>query len=136
MKARDTSGIPCVLLQSLPPVAGMALRALSTPRAYLIKGHAAVTNEAYRIGPRITHVDYAVIRGYFRQHDIHVPRLPANKTIRLPGFQMQKLPGELECKLSVLPAGYERRLIGHDVLLIETVSDGIIDIMRDIYATL
>ena len=140
MKTREAGNIPCVLLQSPPPLAEMALRALSISSSYLFNDHAdvthaAVTNEAYWIGPRITYVDHAVIRAYFRQYDINEAPLPADKTVRVAEFRMQALPCDLECKLSALPAGYERRLFGHDVFLIEIASDWVIDSMHDIYAT-
>lgn len=62
--------------------------------------------------PRITYADRAIIRGYFRQHGL-VPLLrPANMEALFPEFRKYLLPDELECRLSVLPAGYRRILTG------------------------
>lgn len=49
-----------------------------------------------------------------------------------PGLQKRLLPGELERRLSALPAGYERVIVGNDVLLIETATRIVLDILRDV----
>lgn len=49
-----------------------------------------------------------------------------------PGLEKRALPGDLEAKLPPPPPGYERAVVGTDVLLIETATGIVRDIMRDI----
>ncbi|MDP2706360.1 MAG: hypothetical protein Q8O70_02495 [Burkholderiales bacterium] len=136
MRTHAASNIPCALVRSLPSVSDAALRVVSSAPSCTKKNRAATRGDAYHIKPRITYVDRAIIRGYFRQHGL-VPLLrPANMEALFAEFRKYLLPDELECRLSVLPAGYRRILTGGDVLLIETVSRTIVEVLRDIYATI
>ncbi len=49
-----------------------------------------------------------------------------------PGLEKRQLPGDLHDRLPVPPAGHERVVVGQDVVLIETASGLIRDIIRDV----
>lgn len=49
-----------------------------------------------------------------------------------PGLQGRELPGDLEPRLSKLPAGYVRVVIGTDVVLQNTKTRVVVDIVKDI----
>lgn len=51
-----------------------------------------------------------------------------------PGIAKRSLPSTLESRLHALPAGYERREIGADIVLVETASGKILDIIHDVVA--
>ncbi len=48
-----------------------------------------------------------------------------------PGIAKQQLPGGLHSKLPKVPDGYERTIVGNDVLLVEINTGKIADIMVD-----
>lgn len=49
-----------------------------------------------------------------------------------PGLEKRSLPSDLDRRLSRLPGGYGRVIVGRDVLIINTSTDEILDILRDI----
>jgi len=50
---------------------------------------------------------------------------------RLPvGSQKQPLPADLAQKLTRIPRGYERAVVGHDIVLIDTSTHKVVDIIR------
>ena len=53
-----------------------------------------------------------------------------------PGLHKTLLPGELERRLSQLPPGYERIIVGSDVVLIQTTTRIVLDILKDIQEVL
>ncbi len=136
MRTNAAGNIPCALVRPPPSVSGAALRDASKAPSGTKQDRAAIRADTYQIEPRITCVDRAIIRGYFHQHDLDEPMQPAWKKNLFPESYQQLLPPELESRLSVLPAGYRRMLSGCDVLLIDNASRTIIDVMRDIGATL
>jgi len=136
MRMQAASNTPCTLVQSRPSASVVKLRLISGNHFYLKKSRATTRCDLYQIEPRITYVDRAIIRGYFRQQDFLAPLHPANMKALFPEFRKYLLPDDLECRLSILPARYCRILISSDVLLIETTSRMIVDVLRDIYATL
>jgi hypothetical protein len=77
-----------------------------------------VADNVYGIKPRITNIDRVIIRNYFRQADC-IPSLPP-----------RHLPRQLECKLSPLPAGYQRVTVGGGVVLVDTNVSRMVDILR------
>ena len=135
MRTHEASSTPCALTRSLRPFSGMARHAALMLCPHATRDRAAVRPDAYKIVPRITHVDRAIIHSYFRQHDFALLRQPADKETGPAGLRRKLLPADLESKLSVLPAGYQRVLVGGDVLLIETVTHTAIDVLKHAYAT-
>jgi hypothetical protein len=49
-----------------------------------------------------------------------------------PGLRKERLPNELEVKLSPLPTGYIRFRIGTDVVLMNTRTQVVVDVIKDI----
>lgn len=49
-----------------------------------------------------------------------------------PGLEKRALPSDLDRRLSRLPGGYGRVIVGNDVVIINTSTDEILDILRDI----
>ncbi|HXF67878.1 MAG TPA: hypothetical protein VNK67_14425 [Burkholderiales bacterium] len=49
-----------------------------------------------------------------------------------PGLRRRPLPGELEHRLARLPPGYERVLVGGDVLLIQSATGIVLDALKDV----
>ena len=136
MRTHAAGNIPCALVRPPPSVSGAALRDLSKAPSGTKQNRAAIRADTYHIEPRITCVDRAIIRGYFHQHNLDEPVQPAWKKALFPEAHRQLLPQELESRLSVAFPGHERILVGSDVLLVETASREIVDVMRDIYATI
>ena len=132
MQSHETRSF-CALTQPPPATRQPVSARLSRGR----NRGAPLSADVYRIKPRITHVDRAIIRSYFHQHDPAGLLLrPAYAGVPFPDAHRQLLPGVLEGRLSALPPGYERMLAGRDALLIETGSRRVVDVMRDIYAAI
>ncbi len=127
MRTQAASNIPCALVRP-PSVSGAALRGLSSAPACMKQSRAAIRADDYQIEPRITCVDRAIIRDYFHQHLLEESVRPAWKRALFPEPHRQ-LPWELERRLSVPFPGHERMLVGNDVLLIETATGEIVDMM-------
>jgi hypothetical protein len=134
--------IRCALVRPMPRVP--AARRRMIPRAGARHGHARTHGYPYSTEPRITHIDRAIIRAYFRQVGSMAaqtaqefqPELRTRLTAvqpLTPQLQMASLPNELEQKLSVLAAGYQRLQAGSELLLIETASGKVIDVLQDIH---
>ena len=87
--------------------------------------------------------DRTLIREYYRHH---LPPGLAKRSSLPPGLQKQvkrrgqlprglrkeRLPKELEVKLSSLPSGYVRFRIGIDVVLMNTRTQMVVDVVKDI----
>ena len=131
MRTHAASNTTCALVRSLPTVSGAALE-ISSARSCTQKNRAAIRAEkTYQIQPRITYVDRAVIRDYFHQHNLDEPVRPAWMNALFPETHQQLLPKELECRLSASFPGHERILVDSDVLLVETATREIVDVMRN-----
>jgi len=98
---------------------------------------------------RFAENDKIVIRDYYRRASSGASGLPPGlarkqqlppglqKQVREkgalpPGLQKRLLPGELEGRLSRLPPGYERVIVGADVVIVEIATRIIVDILADI----
>lgn len=127
MRVQGVFGAPQHARRSMPRSAGTV---------HGVWGHERLS-DVYDIAARITHIDRAIIRNYFEDH---VAAFPAERRANprqptlpmwLPSrVQQHALPYELERKLSQLPEGYERVLVGRDVLLIESDSRTVVDILH------
>lgn len=133
MRTQAASNIPCALVRP-PSVSGAALRDLSSAPACMKQSRAAIRADDYQIEPRITCVDRAIIRDYFHQHLLEESVRPAWRKSPFPEPH-RHLPRELERRLSVPFPGQERMLVGNDVLLIETATGEIVDMMDVARAT-
>ncbi len=88
--------------------------------------------------------DRSLIRDYYRRHQL--PPGLAKRSSLPPGLQKQvqrrgqlppglrrdRLPDDLEVKLSRLPTGYIRFRIGTDVVLMNTRTQVVVDVIKDI----
>lgn len=126
MRTHVASNIPCALVRPPSSISGVQLRALPDPCSGAKKDSRA---DDYQVEPRITYVDRAIIRDYFHQHRLDESVGPAWKKALFPEPHRQ-LPWELECRLSVPFPGQERVLVGSDVLLVETATREIMDVMH------
>lgn len=129
MRTHAASNIPCALVRPPSSVSGAQLRALPGPCSGTKQDRGASRADDYQVEPRITYVDRAIIRDYFHQHRRDESVGPAWKKALFPEPHRQ-LPRELERRLSVPFPGHERVWVGSDVLLVETATREIMDVMH------
>ncbi len=86
-----------------------------------------------------TSADRQLIANYFLRHGGYLDDLPPGIRKQLvtrgrlpPGIAKKVLPAGLAGDLSPLPRGYDRLIIGPDVLLVEIATGLIVDIIRDV----
>jgi hypothetical protein len=97
----------------------------------------------YESTPRITYIDRAIVRAYYEQQAA-IPRVcrwddsagciygPVHSNQILPqAAAAAPLPAELERKLSVLAPRFERLIVGDDIVLVETQSRVIYDVVQN-----
>ena len=136
MRTHEASA-SCALTRPLPLIPAMTRRPVSSLSSGAKRNPAPVVSDIYQIRPRITHVDRAIIRDYFHQHNLDELVRPAWMKALFPKSHKQLLPEALECRLSIPFPGHERILVGSgDVLLVETASHTIVDVTRGIHATI
>ena len=112
----------------------------------MTSGAIVIEDEDTAIAVRISSRDRETIRNYYRQTQHKKNKQPppglAKKGGALPpglakrdvlpkGLQERALPGDLERKLSRLPEGYIRVIVGADVVLMKSRNRVIIDIYRN-----
>ncbi|MFZ2869287.1 hypothetical protein [Zavarzinia sp.] len=83
--------------------------------------------------------DRQVISNYFLRNSGYLADLPPGIRKQLvtrgrlpPGIAKKILPAGLSGQLSPLPAGYDRMIVGPDVLLVQIATGIIVDIIRDV----
>lgn len=129
MRTHAASNIPCALVRPPSSVSGVQLHALPDTCSGTKRNHGASRADDYQVESRITYVDRAIIRDYFHQHRLDESVVPAWKKALFPEPHRQ-LPWELERRLSVPFPRHERVLVGSDVLLVETATREIMDVMH------
>ena len=82
----------CALVWSRPSVSGVALRDRSSAPSWTKKSRAAIRGNADQLNPRITHVDRAIIRDFFRQHGVAPLVRPANMEALFAEIRKYLLP--------------------------------------------
>ena len=89
--------------------------------------------------PGFSALERQLIANYFLRHDGHLTELTAAQRRqlvtkgRLPaGIARQALPDDLAARLAPPPAGLDRIVVGPDVLLVDSGSGVIVDILRDV----
>lgn len=106
-------------------------------------GRVVVSDGRNSVDVRFSDRDRAIIEQYYaRQKPKKAPpglakrdSLPPGlgKRDRLPpGLQARGLPGDLASRLSPLPAGYVRLLVGADVVLMNSSTRVMVDIVRGV----
>lgn len=107
-------------------------------------GRVVVEGENSRVEVVFSDRDRHLIREYYHRHQL--PPGLAKRSSLPPGLQKQvqrrgqlppglrgdRLPGELEVTLSSLPEGYVRLRVGVDVVLMNTHTRVILDVIKDI----
>jgi hypothetical protein len=107
-------------------------------------GAVVVEDENSRVEVVFSERDRYLIRDYYGRR--HLPPGLAKRSSLPPGLQKQverrgqlppglrgdRLPDELEAQLSQLPEGYVRLRVGVDVVLMNTRTRVIMDVMKDI----
>jgi hypothetical protein len=108
----------------------------------LTSGRVEVRDEQATSEVVLSSRDRTRIQDYYRHHpapkasptaargDAPPPGLKRHSELP-PGLQGRLLPRELETRLTVLPPGYVRLLIGRDVVLIERDTRRVFDILYD-----
>lgn len=83
--------------------------------------------------------DRQVISNYFLRNSGYLASLPPGIRKQLvtrgrlpPGIAKKALPPGLAGQLSPLPSGFDRMIVGPDVLLVEIATGIIVDIIRDV----
>jgi hypothetical protein len=129
------------------PVAALAVAiSLSTGCATMIatNGQVSVKDRNTSVSISITASDRAVIERYYtaRKQKGLPPGLAKRggglppglaKRDRLPpGLDTERLPQDLENQLSTLPAGYVRVRVGADIVLMDSRTQVVIDMIRDV----
>jgi hypothetical protein len=83
--------------------------------------------------------DRQLIANYFLRNSGYLDSLPPGIRKQLvtkgrlpPGIAKKALPPGLAGQLSPLPSGFDRMIIGPDVLLVEIATGIIVDIIRDV----
>lgn len=83
--------------------------------------------------------DRQVISNYFLRNGGYLVDLPPGIRKQLvtrgrlpPGIARKILPAGLAGQLSPLPSGYDRMIVGPDVLLVQIATGVIVDIIRDV----
>jgi len=125
---------------------GTQVGALPEAQAKKPKPEASASNP---VTIRFSESDRIAIHDYFRRASTGASGLPPGLAKRQqlppglqkqlrekgtlpPGLQKRALPGELDGRLSRLPPGYERVIVGADVLLVEIATRVIVDILTDV----
>jgi len=112
----------------------------------MTSGGVVIEDEDTQVGIRIGSRDREQISHYYsrthkKQHKKTPPGLAkrsgslppglAKRDVLPKGLQERGLPGDLERRLSRLPEGYVRVIVGTDIVLMKTRSRVIIDIYRN-----
>jgi hypothetical protein len=106
-------------------------------------GGVAVSSDHAFVSLTFSDADRALIQNYYRQHlppglakREHLPpglnKQLARRGTLPPGLSGEHLPDDLEVRLSRLPAGYVRLRIATDVLLLDSRTRLILDVVSDI----
>ncbi len=123
----------CVLVQ--PSVQGRKanFNPAHTRRAkpYLVQPGTTFSDEIHH--PRITHVDRVIVHKFWPSDEQYaLPGLLADETWNWPfdSIHGKRLPADLEQLLSELPEGYQRLMMGRDLVLMESETRTVVDVMR------
>ena len=112
----------------------------------ITSGAIVIEDEDAAVAVRFTNRDREIIRNYYNRSYKHRKKSPpglakregnlppglAKRDVMPKGLQGRVLPGDLERQLSRLPDGYVRVIVGTDIVLMQTRTRVIIDILRDI----
>jgi hypothetical protein len=109
-------------------------------------GDVRVHNADYDVRVVFSERDRAIIHDYYRAYYRNLPpglakqgKVPPGHTFRMrrhqglpPGVAWEPLPADVERRLSVLPDGYARIVIGADVAILHTRTRVVLDVIDDL----
>ncbi len=131
-------------LSTLLIVAALAgLSGCETPPRY---GEVRVHERDYDVRVAFSDRDRAIIRDYYRGYYRGLPpglakqgKIPPGHAFRMqrhqglpPGVTWEYLPADMERRLSRLPDGYVRIVIGTDVAILHTRTRVVLDVIEDL----
>lgn len=107
-------------------------------------GEVRVHDRDYDVRVVFSDHDRAAIRDYYRRHALppglaKKGKIPPGHAFKLhrhqpvpPGWDREALPPELERRLSRLPAGYARVIVGAEVAILHTRTHVVVDVIEDL----
>ncbi len=107
-------------------------------------GRVDIRSGDVRVKVAFTEEDHRIIHDYYKKKmppglakKKHLPpglqkQLAKNGKLP-PGLEKRNLPSDLERRLSPIPAGYARVIIGNDIALISIATQVVVDIIYDAY---
>jgi len=112
------------------PVALAALVVTGCAAHAVTSGRVVVRDDQATVELHFSDRDRALIEEHYRgaKPKKALPGLAKRDTLP-PGLQGRSLPRELESRLAVLPAGYVRVTIGHDIVLMNRDTRVVLDIL-------
>lgn len=125
-------------------VLALALAGLAGCQTYPSEGDVRVHDRGYDARIVFSDRDRMVLRDYYR--DYRLPpglakkgKVPPGHAFKLerdrglpPGVQWDRLPADLERRLSRLPGGYVRIIVGGDVAILHSRTRVVVDVVRDL----
>jgi hypothetical protein len=134
-----------IRLSALLVAAALAGLAGCQTRPYY--GEAGVHDRDYDVRVAFSDRDRTIIRDYYRSYYRGLPpgldkkgKIPPGHAYKLqrhkglpPGVGWEYLPGDVERRLSRLPEGYARVVIGADVAILHTRTRVVLDVIDDLH---
>lgn len=106
---------------------------------YGTAGRVSIQDRDTRLDLAFSDQERHLIHDYYRRHlppglakRSQLPPGLAKRSTLPPGLSGERLPKELESRLSRLPEGYARLRVGTDVVLMNTRTRVVFDIVKDI----
>lgn len=125
-------------------VLALALAGLAGCHTYPSQGEVRVHDRDYDARIVFSDRDRMILRDFYRGYRLppglakkgkvppgHAFKLERDRGIP-PGVQWDRLPGDLERRLSRLPEGYVRILVGGDVAILHTRTRVVVDVVHDL----
>ena len=124
-----------------------ALAGLAGCETYPYYGDARVHDRDYDVHVVFSDRDRSIIRDYYHSHYRSLPpglakkgKVPPGHAFKLqrhqglpPGVTWEYLPADVERRLSRLPEGYVRVVIGADVAILQTRTRIVLDVIEDLH---
>jgi hypothetical protein len=122
----------------------LALAGLAGCEAYPPRGDVRVHDRDYDVRVVFSDRDRSILRDYYRDYRLppglakkgkvppgHAYRLQRQQSLP-PGANWEYLPADLDRRLSRLPEGYVRIVVGGDVAILHTRTRVVLDVVEDL----
>lgn len=133
-------------IQASVVLAIAALAGLAGCETHPYSGDVRVQDRGYDAGVVFSDQDRAIIQDYYRTYYRGLPpglakkgKIPPGHAAKLrryqgvpPGVSWEYLPSDVERRLSRLPDGYARVVIGADIAILNTRTRVVLDLIEDI----